>query len=81
MACIIIYREPLSTTNPVEDLESYYLSGTGFVTAEISATLYDSKELAMPDAVIQREALGPGARLLVKDVISGSEWVVPDLVS
>jgi Bacterial Ig-like domain (group 2) len=59
--------------------ESYFESGTGFQGVEGSATGYATKELTMADALTQRQIYGQGARLVVKDTVSGMEFAVPVL--
>lgn len=72
MACILVNRLP-------DDSEQYWLNGTGWQSAAGSATTYSSKEASMVDGETQREALGPGARIIVKDQVTGEEHAIPAL--
>jgi hypothetical protein len=60
-------------------VETYFESGTGFQSAIDSATTYASKEATMVDAITQKEAFGQGARIVIKDQVSGAEFAVPAL--
>jgi trimeric autotransporter adhesin len=69
---IIVFRNPQLT-------EQYFESGTGFQSTIGSATTYATKEATMIDAVTQKEAFGPGARIIIKDLVSGKEFAAPVL--
>jgi trimeric autotransporter adhesin len=69
---IIVFRQPALT-------EQYFESGTGFQTAIGSATTYSTKEASLVDAVTQKELFGPGARIVIKDLVSGKEFAAPVL--
>jgi hypothetical protein len=72
MAWVLVYRSQQLN-------DQYYESGTGFQTVPGSATTYSTKEATLIDAVTQREALGQGARLVIKDLVSGVEFAAPSL--
>jgi Bacterial Ig-like domain (group 2) len=62
-----------------DQTETYFESGTGWVSDVTLATAYSTKEASLPDGVTQREALGQGARVVIKDKVSGTEFAVPQL--
>ena len=68
----------LTLRSKVDDSETYFLSGTGFQSVKADATTYATKELALPDGMTQREAMGPPALLVIVDQASGEQHAVPN---
>jgi hypothetical protein len=62
--------------------ESYLVNTSGVYTwtaTRASGTTYSSREAALPDAAVQREALGQGALLAIQDQVAGTIYPVPAL--